>query len=116
MLADPQRLRQVLINLLSNAIKYNRRGGSVVLRLATVDGALARLTVQDNGIGMHDDQVRRLFRPFERAGAELTAVLGVGLGLVIARTLMSEMGGDLLLRSQPGSGTTVTLSLPLAGG
>ena len=113
-LAEPQRLRQVLINLLSNAIKYNRNGGSVSLHLAPADGTMARLTVQDTGIGLSEDQVQRLFQPFERAGAERTAVPGVGLGLVIARTLMIEMGGDLVLQSQPGAGTTVTLSLPLA--
>ena len=113
-LAEPQRLRQVLINLLSNAIKYNRRGGTVSLRLAPADGAMARLTVQDNGIGLSDDQVQRLFQPFERVGAERTAVPGVGLGLLIARTLMTEMGGDLVLQSRPGTGTAVTLSLLLA--
>ena len=113
-MAEPQRLRQVLVNLLSNAIKYNHRGGKVQLAVSALNATTARLVVQDNGIGMTAEQQQRLFQPFERLGAERTSTPGTGLGLVIARSLIREMGGQLALTSAPEVGTTVTLTLPLA--
>ncbi len=113
-LADAQRLRQVLVNLLSNAIKYNRQAGSVTLDARVMADGSVQLVVQDSGIGMTPEQVQRLFQPFERVGAEHTAVPGVGLGLVIARSLMAEMGGQLALTSAARVGTTITLSLSQA--
>ncbi len=116
-LADPQRLRQVLLNLGSNAIKYNRRGGSVQWRLAAQprdgqDGWL--LQVQDDGLGMDTQQLARLFQPFERLGREASSVEGTGLGLVIARRLVEAHGGALDITSTAGSGTTVGVWLPRA--
>ena len=113
-LAEPRRLRQVLVNLLSNAIKYNRPGGTVWVRVGPLDSATAQLQVQDNGIGMTAEQQQGLFQPFERLGAERTATPGTGLGLVLARGLIQEMGGQLALGSRPREGTTVSLTLPLA--
>lgn len=112
-LADPQRLRQVLLNLGSNAIKYNRQGGRVhITAVGEADGTVA-ITVQDTGIGMTTEQLDRLFQPFDRLGAENTQVPGTGLGLVISRGLVSEMGGALQVSSQPRVGTGVTLTLGL---
>ena len=113
-MAEPQRLRQVLVKLLSNAIKYKRRGGTVQLGVSALNASTARLVVQDNRIGMTTEQQQRLFQPFERLGVERTSTPGTGLGLVIARSLINEMGGQLALTSAPGVGTTVTLTLPLA--
>ncbi|WP_425261765.1 PAS domain-containing hybrid sensor histidine kinase/response regulator [Rubrivivax sp. RP6-9] len=116
-LADPQRLRQVLLNLGSNAIKYNRRGGSVQWRLSPQERdaqAGWRLQVVDDGLGMDPQQLARLFQPFERLGREATSVEGTGLGLVIARRLVAAHGGSLDITSVAGSGTTVNVWLPRA--
>ena len=113
-LAEPRRLCQVLVNLLSNAIKYNHHGSKVHIGVSALNATTARLVVQDNGIGMTTEQQQRLFQPFERLGAERTTTPGTGLGLVIARSLINEMDGQLTLTSTPRVGTTVTLTLPLA--
>ena len=73
-----------------------------------------QITIHDNGIGMTGQQVERLFQPFERLGAELSAVPGTGLGLVIARSLAVAMGGSLSVESVSRVGTTVTLLLRAA--
>jgi PAS domain S-box-containing protein len=112
-LADARRLRQVLLNIGSNAIKYNRQGGTVSWDAAEADGEVS-LRIVDHGIGMTPEQLDRLFQPFDRLGAERTKIPGTGLGLVISRSLMQEMGGTLSVESVSRSGTTVTLSLPRA--
>jgi CheY-like chemotaxis protein len=114
-LADPRRLRQVLLNLVSNAIKYNRPGGEV--RVAWhPEGGSDRMTiaVTDTGQGMSSQQLQRLFQPFDRLGAERTAVQGSGLGLVITRLLVQAMGGTLQIDSRAGRGTVAQVSLPAA--
>jgi signal transduction histidine kinase len=113
-LADPQRLRQVLLNLGSNAIKYNRQGGTVHVSAWLNDEGAVTLSVQDTGIGMTSEQLARLFQPFDRLGAERTKVPGTGLGLVICRSLVVEMGGSLTLTSLPRSGTAATVILRAA--
>lgn len=114
-LADPDRLRQVLMNLLSNAVKYNRPGGSVTLSCRRDDEAgLLDIVVADTGLGMTAEQQARLFRPFDRLGAERTAVQGTGLGLTITRLLVEAMGGSLRIDSAPGQGSVVTVRLPQA--
>ena len=113
-LADMQRLRQVLLNLGSNAIKYNRQGGEVqVAAQADVAGKVS-ITVKDTGIGMTPEQLERLFQPFDRLGAERTRVQGTGLGLVICQALVNEMGGSLVVSSEARAGTTATITLPAA--
>lgn len=114
-LADAQRLRQVLLNLGSNAIKYNRQGGQVQVAAQADAAGGVTITVQDTGIGMTPQQLERLFRPFDRLGAERTRVEGTGLGMVICKALVAEMNGTLLVTSQARVGTTVTVSLPAAG-
>lgn len=116
-LADLQRLRQVLLNLGSNAIKYNRPGGGVRwLQAEAVQGRLAghELQLHDDGIGMSALQLARLFQPFERLGRERTGIEGTGLGLVIARRLVEAQGGRIAVQSQPAQGTKVQLWLPAA--
>lgn len=112
--ADAQRLRQVLLNVASNAIKYNRSGGWVSMGVAPGEGARWVLTVEDSGSGLTQDQLARLFQPFERLGHESTGIEGSGLGLVIARRLVEEMGGELTLSSRPSDGTQVRIALPRA--
>ena len=114
MQADPTRLRQVLLNLGSNAIKYNRQGGDVRFLAERTDSGRISLRVVDSGIGMTDEQLERLFQPFDRLGLERSRIPGVGLGLVIARSLVLEMGGTLEVASRPRSGTSIRIELPAA--
>ena len=114
-IADARRLRQVLLNLLSNAIKYNRPGGEVRLSCGTeASPDRVSIVVADTGMGIAEEQQERLFSPFDRLGAERTAIEGTGLGLSIARLLVQAMAGTLEIESHPGSGTVVTVALPAA--
>lgn len=92
--ADGQRLRQVLLNLLSNAIKYNNDGGCVEISLEDMDGRY-RIHVADNGPGIPAERVEQLFIPFQRLGAEATAIEGTGLGLALSLRLAEAMGGTV---------------------
>ena len=109
--ADELRLRQVVLNVVSNAVKYSLQGGSVSITAGAGEPGHVALMVKDQGIGMTTEQLGRLFQPFERLGAERTKIPGTGLGLVIARSMVVEMGGSLALTSAPREGTTVTLQL-----
>ena len=116
-LGDPLALRQVLINLVTNAIKFSLPGGIVEIRTtAALRGDTIDIAVIDRGSGIDADEIASIGRPFFRArAARLGAVSGTGLGLSVAVTLAHQMGGRLLLESEPGAGTTVTLQLPAAG-
>lgn len=116
-LADPQRVRQVLLNLGSNAVKYNRAGGAVRWELAPVlldDAAAWCLQLEDDGLGMDVQQLARLFQPFERLGRENSGIEGTGLGLVISHRLVEALGGRISVHSLPGQGTRVQVHLPAA--
>ncbi|CAN5750192.1 hypothetical protein BH11PSE8_BH11PSE8_38670 [soil metagenome] len=109
LVGDPMRLGQVLVNLGTNAIKFTERG-EVVVRIEAVehdrDWALLDFSVTDSGIGMSDEQQRRLFQPFEQADASTSRRFGgTGLGLAISRNLVQRMGGDIEVRSGPGLGS-----------
>lgn len=116
-LGDPLRLKQVLINLLSNAVKFTE-SGSVVLGVhqLSCNAALAtlRFDVQDSGMGITREQQRRIFEPFVQADSSTTRQFGgTGLGLAIVRRLVDMMGGLLELQSQPGGGSTFSVTLTL---
>ncbi len=114
-LADPTRLKQVLLNLLSNAIKYNQPGGSVTTRWNTsADGQQVRLVVQDTGPGLSLSQQQRLFQPFERLDARNSAVEGAGIGLALSKWLVNLMQGDLGVDSNPGQGSSFWVQLASA--
>ena len=112
-MADPQRLRQAILNLVSNAIKYNRSGGEVRVG-ADVAGDTLRIHVTDTGPGLTDEQLRRLFIPFDRLDAEARGVQGAGLGLVVSQRLVELMGGRLSASSEVGAGSTFTIELALS--
>jgi signal transduction histidine kinase/CheY-like chemotaxis protein len=110
--ADLQRLRQILVNLLSNAIKYNRVGGTITITCQASGPDQASLTVADTGPGVTAADLDRIFDPFERLGAEQTAIEGTGIGLPLARAFAEAMHGTLTAASVPGGGTTFTITLP----
>ncbi|MBP1124254.1 MULTISPECIES: ATP-binding protein [Pseudomonas] len=109
--ADRQRLTQVLLNLLSNAIKYNLRPGQVSIEV-NLHGQRIGVSVCDTGKGIAAEHLGQLFKPFERLGADPT-VEGSGLGLALSKSLLEKMGGTLQVHSQPGIGSRFTLELPL---
>ena len=107
---DRRAICQVMVNLLSNAIKYNREGGHVRLRVS--QGRYTRVDIEDTGPGLSKEQLGRLYRPFDRLGAETSAVAGHGLGLLICKELVASMRGKLRVESTPGQGTTFSVLLP----
>ena len=111
--ADPQHLKQVLVNLLSNAVKYNHAGGTVTLTCDEEGGRL-RLRVTDTGPGVAPQLHDRLFAPFDRLDAASKGIEGTGLGLALSKGLMEAIGGSLGVESQPGTGSTFWMELPLA--
>jgi len=118
LVADEQKLRQVLINLLGNAVKYTREGG-IWLRVAVEPaGAVLRLVirVEDSGPGIAADEMDRLFVSFEQADAGRRSGAGTGLGLAISRQLAQLMGGDVTVASEVGKGSIFTLDVPVMAG
>jgi signal transduction histidine kinase/ActR/RegA family two-component response regulator len=110
--ADRQRLSQVLVNLISNAVKYNHRGGTITISCAEEGAGQASIMVRDTGPGIALENIERIFVPFERLGAEQTAVEGTGIGLPLARALTEAMRGELTATSVLGQGSAFTLRLP----
>ena len=115
-LADRQRLRQVMLNVLSNALKYNRDGGAVTISCTVTPSGAVKIAVADTGYGMAREHIERLFRPFDRLGKELGSVEGTGLGLALAHGLVVAMGGTIEATSELDAGTTFTIELALAEG
>jgi signal transduction histidine kinase len=113
-LADPLRLKQILLNLVSNAIKYNRESGSVTVSIDDAEQGMVRVAVADTGQGMAPDTLDKLYHPFERLGAELGPIEGSGLGLVVTKGLVEAMHGRLHVESEVGAGTTFAVELPAA--
>ncbi len=111
--ADRTRLRQVLINLLSNGVKYNRHPGTLHITLEEGPDTL-RVRIADSGMGLREDQLARLFVPFERLGADRGPIEGTGIGLALSKRLMGLMAGQLGVDSQVGVGSQFWLSLPRA--
>ena len=109
--ADRHRLKQVLLNLLANAVKYNVRGGTVDVRCEPTDASRLRIIVTDTGIGVAPSDLARLFMPFERFGAAVSAVEGSGLGLALSKGLVEAMGGTIAATSTLGRGSTFTIEL-----
>ena len=111
--ADEKRLRQILINLLSNAIKYTERG-SVSFSI-NYRHQVAEFCVTDTGVGIDDEDMERIFMPFERIRKPgVPNVSGTGLGLTIVNLLCDIMGGDIKMTSSPGKGSSFTVLLMLS--
>jgi len=116
-MADRQRLQQVLLNLISNAVKYNHEGGAVRVSCLTEDGsARVRIAICDTGPGIAPEMLPRLFTPFDRLDADSTGIEGTGLGLVLSRRLVEAMGGTIAVDSRVGEGTTFSIDIAAAEG
>jgi PAS domain S-box-containing protein len=113
-LADEDKLAQVLENLLSNAVKYSPEGNLVEVA-GGIQGDSYQVVVKDEGIGMTPEQVARVFDKFYRADYSNTAVHGLGLGMSIARQIVERHGGDIRVESEVGRGTRVVFSVPMQG-
>lgn len=110
-LGDRVRFRQILLNLLTNAVKFTDRGGVVKVSVAASDADRVKIQISDSGVGMSAGDLERVFRPFEQIGTSRPSE-GAGLGLTLTRALVGEHGGTLDIASEPGAGTTVTLTFP----
>jgi PAS domain S-box-containing protein len=113
-LADRQWMTQVLVNFLSNAIKYTPPGSSATVASVPAGDEWIRISVSDDGPGIPEELVDRLFSPFERIGAERTSVEGTGLGLAHSKVLAEQMGGRIGVTSNVGQGSVFWMELPVA--
>jgi PAS domain S-box-containing protein len=113
-LADGQRLRQVLLNFLSNAVKYNCDSGMITISCKEVPDGYLRISVTDSGPGMDAENLKKLFSPYERFDMKKRGVEGTGLGLVLSKRLIEALGGRIGVESRVGHGSTFWIELPLA--
>jgi len=110
--ADPTKLKQVLLNLLGNGVKFSEPGGTVTVHWNLTAQGSVRFAVTDSGCGISRDQLDRLFTPFERLDAGQRGIAGTGLGLVVTRRLVEAMGGSVGVESELGKGSTFWFELP----
>ncbi|MFK5892441.1 MAG: ATP-binding protein [Pseudomonadota bacterium] len=110
---DYTRLKQAIINLLSNAVKYNKDNGSIIISCDVfVEKNLLRMSIKDTGQGISKEKQDKLFKPFERLGAEATTIDGTGIGLVITKKIIEQMGGRIGVESTLNNGSTFWLEFP----
>ncbi|OHB33693.1 MAG: hypothetical protein A2X84_08275 [Desulfuromonadaceae bacterium GWC2_58_13] len=112
-LADEDRLSQVIENLISNAVKYSPSQGRITITGA-VEKDMMSVSVADQGVGLAESQLERIFEKFFRADTSETAPSGTGLGLFISHAIVEAHGGRISALSHPGEGVTITFTLPLA--
>src|SRR6476661_3138713 len=113
LMADQRLLKQIVLNLLSNAVKFTPEGGRITIRARATRGWVS-IAIADTGIGIPEDALARLGRPFEQVESQLTkSHQGSGLGLAIAKSLTELHHGTIRIRSKPGRGTMVVLRLPI---
>jgi two-component system, sensor histidine kinase len=113
---DAQRLKQLFVNLLSNAVKFTPEGGSIGMQVkGDVASGIAAFTVWDKGIGIPQEDMGKLFKPFVQLESQLTRHhAGTGLGLVLAYRMAELHGGGISVASDPGKGSQFTVTLPWA--
>lgn len=114
LMGDRERLEQVVVNILSNAVKYTPAGGHIRLSAREISGERVRIMVEDDGVGIPQEDVPRLFERFYRVDkARSREAGGTGLGLAIAKEIVQQHEGRITLASEYGKGTTVSIILPL---
>jgi len=112
--ADQKRVSQIIFNLFSNAVKYTYEGGSITVRAFLNRANMMQIEVEDTGVGMSPEQLKKLFRPFYRADNPLRDIAGgTGLGLSIAKQLVEMHGGEIWVTSELGKGSTFAFAIPL---
>ena len=115
---DPLRLRQIMVNIINNAVKYTQEGGRIRFSLSQRQEPEQKqvwldFLCEDNGIGMSQEFLQRIFQPFERVRtAEVSRIEGTGLGMSIVKNLVDQMGGTIFVESQEGEGSRFAVSLP----
>jgi signal transduction histidine kinase len=109
--ADPRRLKQILLNLLTNAIKFTKEGGQVIVSGTMVDGEL-RLRVRDTGVGMTEDEIAYAMQPFNQLDTSPRSQPGTGLGLPLTKALVDANRARLVLSSEKGAGTSADVLFP----
>jgi len=115
--ADKQKLKQILLNIVSNAIKYNNDGGRIEILVDLVKPAdkteeEIRISVVDNGSGISEENIGKIFSPFERIGAEKSGIEGTGLGLAVSKKLAEAMNGSIGVESFVGKGSSFWVKFP----
>ena len=108
---DAKMLQRAFSNLLDNAVKYTRKKGQVSVRLSLEPPGAVVIRVEDTGPGIHPDNLEKIFERFYRAESSRTSP-GTGLGLSLARTIVRQHKGDILVTSQPGRGSCFSMRLP----
>lgn len=112
--ADSGKLEQTLHNLISNAIKFSPQDSPIKLTCQVIENQI-QISVADKGIGMTQEQVKKVFDKFYRVDASNTAEQGLGLGMSIVKNIVETHQGEVRVESEPGEGTTVSFSIPLPG-
>lgn len=111
--ADPRGLKQVMLNLISNAVKFTPEGGAITVKVYREEDDVY-VTVTDTGIGIAQEDLERLARPFEQVeGQHSKTTQGTGLGLALTKSLIEMHHGTMTMDSEPGVGTTVGFHLPM---
>lgn len=109
---DLIRTKQILINFMSNAVKYSERETPISIELKDLDDQYYRISVEDKGRGISENQKMNIFKPFNRAGIDNSQVEGIGVGLSIAKSLIEEMQGRINFESTEGEGSIFWIDIP----
>ncbi|MEE8516118.1 MAG: HAMP domain-containing sensor histidine kinase, partial [Alphaproteobacteria bacterium] len=111
--ADDRRVKQILLNLMTNAVKFTPEGGHITVKAGVNDDGAVLFSVTDSGIGIAPEDILKVMEPFRQADNSLSRKHeGTGLGLPLAKSFVELHGGSLDLKSQVGTGTTVTVTFP----
>ena len=109
---DKEKMAQLLENLLSNAVKYSPEKVDIDIT-GEIKGECYHVIIEDKGIGMTPDQLKRIYEKFYRVDTSNTAITGTGLGLSIAKAIVEAHGGEIRIESELGKGTRVSFSIPI---
>ncbi|MGV7222211.1 MAG: PAS domain S-box protein [Nitrospinales bacterium] len=109
---DVDKINQVLQNLFSNAVKYSPEGGTVKTIIKEIDSNI-QISIQDQGLGLTEEQISRIFEKFYRVDSSNTAIQGTGLGMTIVKYILEAHGGKIWIDSELNKGTTINFSIPI---